>query len=158
MGGALGASIYWGYHEQKRLLQAQVIAYFCFWSTAWFQKTAHSAKSILSPIPLMQTQMWEPENFKGLTILGQPVLLSVVPLVRPFLFIGKFFRQYLSLLLTQTTLTICCGYSWPAKSLVQNVTAHAPICAISAVTCSYLNYAVTGFLTIAESGFQLPLT
>lgn len=40
MGGALGASMYWGYHEQKRLLQTQVITYFCFWSTAWFQKTA----------------------------------------------------------------------------------------------------------------------
>lgn len=74
--------------------------------------------------------MWEPANLTGLTILGQPAFLSVVPWVRPFLFIGKFFRQYPSLLLTQTTLTPSCGCSRPAKSP----------CTGCYSSCSYLYY------------------
>lgn len=87
-------------------------------------------KTILPLVPLMQTQTWEPASLTGLTIFSQPVFLSVVPWVRPFLFIGKFFRQYPSDLLTQTSLTISCGCSCPAKS-------PCPGCYSS---CSYLYY------------------
>lgn len=36
----IGASMYWGYQERKRVLDTQVIAYFCTWSTVWLQKPA----------------------------------------------------------------------------------------------------------------------
>lgn len=35
-----GASMYWRYQEQKRVLETQVIAYFCTWSRVWLQTPA----------------------------------------------------------------------------------------------------------------------
>lgn len=115
----------------------------------------------------MQMQMRDSAELTGPTILGQPALLSAVPGVRPFLFIGKFFRQHPLLLLTQTMLTLSCGCSWlttfPLYTTLQpllisllSLQLHAPISValllvsmplLSLVfSCIWLNNAVLLFM------------
>lgn len=118
-----------------------------------------SAESILSLVPPMQMQMRESAELTGPTILGQPALLSAVPGVRPFLFIGKFFQ-------TTSVTSFDSDHANPLLRLfladhippVHDVTAPAHISAIFAVTCSYLSCVALGFHASAESGFQLHLT